>query len=488
MIAQPLLLLATTISSEPERVAMNSTAAKSILPRTPFYAAYRTGRLLNEMQWLIPQVVGTIKPLSELQSVLAQVQIQIGEFVAQKYRNHIRQLIESASNDFVLLRRGESFGEEMFYLEHNFNDEEFQQLCHGAEDFCRDFLNGIDSAIVPTSRSAAAIALGRHVDKVVHPIPAFDFNRQLRRAENFDLGAANWGGNAGRYVPHSAPPPLAEQIKPYLKSSGEGLDNEDWLGLATQLCREAGLTVTVNIAELTNWLQASKAVDAAICDAIVRHERKRLHDLPLAPPAAAGSQPAASAFASKRFAVAFSFPGEKRDCVEGERRIARYVQPVNFGDFGGHQFERLAFAYHVRESKWERLEWLGQCGQDTGRDIWGVRAVEGQTSPEACCILCANWRKLTFAKIKSDIDKVLKSPSGKPDRIRVVCGHKISAQLREKVKKYAEEKAIHACELWSGQEFEEYLRATPRGESLLRRFTGGEEFPDSPVELTAFAS
>lgn len=137
--------------------------------------------------------------------------------------------------------------------------------------------------------------------------------------------------------------------------------------------------------------------------------------------------------------------------------LAKYVQPIYFEDFDGKQFERLVFAYHARTDRWVSLEWFGQGGKDSGRDILGVREVDGRKDGELMCILCANWRKLTLAKLKGDTDKVLKSPSGRPDSVRAVCGHDIPASVRDKFKEYAKKRGVYMCEVWSGQEFEERL-------------------------------
>ena len=164
---------------------------------------------------------------------------------------------------------------------------------------------------------------------------------------------------------------------------------------------------------------------------------------------------------------------------------AAYVQPIHFEDLQGAQFERLVFAYHARTDRWLVLEWFGQQGKDKGRDILGKREVDGRKDGETLLVLCANWQKLTSAKVINDIDKALKSPSGIPNRIRVVCGHDIPAGVRDKVKAHASANGIYTCELWSGKEFEEHLRA--RAESLLLRFVHGEAFPDAAAELELFA-
>jgi hypothetical protein len=161
------------------------------------------------------------------------------------------------------------------------------------------------------------------------------------------------------------------------------------------------------------------------------------------------------------------------------------VQPIHFEDFAGNQFERLVFAYHARTDRWLSLEWVGQVGKDKGRDIVGVREVDGRTHGQSVCVLCANWRKLTLAKVKKDLDNALKSLKTPPEKVRVVCGHSIPAKLRDDAKQYATTKGVNDCELWSGTELEEHIRA--HAESLLLRFVNGESFPDTAKDLLLFA-
>lgn len=164
---------------------------------------------------------------------------------------------------------------------------------------------------------------------------------------------------------------------------------------------------------------------------------------------------------------------------------ASMVQPVHFEDFAGNQFERLVFAYHARTDRWTSLEWYGQVGKDKGRDIVGVREVDGRPDGQAVCVLCANWKKLTLAKVKKDLNKALKSLKRPPEKVRVICGHAIPSKLRDEAKLFAATKGVHDCELWSGTEFEEHIRTY--AESLLHRFVHGEAFPDTAKDLLLFA-
>lgn len=164
---------------------------------------------------------------------------------------------------------------------------------------------------------------------------------------------------------------------------------------------------------------------------------------------------------------------------------SRTVQPVHFEDFDGHQFERLVFAYMLRTDKWLSLEWYGQTGSDSGRDIWGVRERDGHPQGQKVCIQCANRKSLAHKKVQEDFEKILRGPNGKPDAFVVVAGGAVSAGLRDTMKKLCEQKQVYTSEIWSGNELEERLRA--KAESLLKRFIAGEEFPDSPADLRNFA-
>lgn len=155
---------------------------------------------------------------------------------------------------------------------------------------------------------------------------------------------------------------------------------------------------------------------------------------------------------------------------------AKYVQPVHFDDFDGTQFERLVFAYHARAETWRSLEWYGQAGSDLGRDIWGVHP-----DGEAVCIQCVNRGRLTSAKAKSDLSKVLGAGKGTPQRFRYVTRSAVSAKMRDHIRAHVLASGVHDCDLWSGAEFEEFLRRD--AETLLKRFVEGEVFPDVPAEL-----
>ena len=163
---------------------------------------------------------------------------------------------------------------------------------------------------------------------------------------------------------------------------------------------------------------------------------------------------------------------------------ASYVQPIHFEDFDGSQFERLVFAYHWRSEKWRSLEWYGQTGSDLGRGIWGVRKDE-TTDGESVCIQCVNRTRLTFAKAADDIAKVLKADNGTPHEFRIVARSNISAGMGDKIKKHVKSLGVRECDIWSGAEFEEFLRHG--AEPLLKRFVEGEAFPDTPDDLKKLA-
>ena len=158
------------------------------------------------------------------------------------------------------------------------------------------------------------------------------------------------------------------------------------------------------------------------------------------------------------------------------------VQRVHFEDFGGAEFERLVFAYHVRAG-WSDLAWYGQSGSDQGRDIVGMEPLDG-TPPRRTVIQCVNRNVLTQAKAEQDMAKAVAAPTGRPDAFQFVCRSTVSAERRDAVAAAAHRLGVRHIAVWSGAEFEENLRL--RGEDLLRRFCAGEAFPDDEAELRRF--
>ena len=80
----------------------------------------------------------------------------------------------------------------------------------------------------------------------------------------------------------------------------------------------------------------------------------------------------------------------------------------------------------------------------------------------------------------------MKADNGIPDHFRIVARSNISAEMRDKIRKHVKSLGVSECDIWSGAEFEEFLR---RGaESLLKRFVEGEAFPDAPEDLRKLAA
>ena len=163
---------------------------------------------------------------------------------------------------------------------------------------------------------------------------------------------------------------------------------------------------------------------------------------------------------------------------------SRLVHRIHFEVFGGTEFERLVFAYHVRAS-WTDLAWYGQTGSDGGRDIVGNEPLE-DGGHRSCVIQCVNRKTLTQAKAEEDIARAIAASSNNLESFKFVVGGAVSASRRDKVKKAAVNAGIPSLTIWSAVDFEEHLRLI--GEDLLRRFCQGEPFPDRPDELRYFAS
>lgn len=159
------------------------------------------------------------------------------------------------------------------------------------------------------------------------------------------------------------------------------------------------------------------------------------------------------------------------------------VGKIRFEDFGGSEFERLVFAYHVRAG-WRDVAWYGQTGSDLGRDIIGTELFE-DGSLRRTVVQCVNRRTLSEAKALRDMTNAVQSPTGTPDAFKFVCRESVSAKKRDSVSAAARRMNISHLLIWSGVEFEENLRL--RADDLLQRFCAGEAFPDGADEIRRFA-
>jgi len=161
--------------------------------------------------------------------------------------------------------------------------------------------------------------------------------------------------------------------------------------------------------------------------------------------------------------------------------MQKQVGPVHFEDFSGEQFERLCFAFLVRDPEFIRVDWLGQSGGDGGRDI-----VTRDASNRTYVFQCANYARLAFQKVEKDLRKIARKEPLGLHGFRVIAGGKVSADLKEKIEKAATDVLkVYGTQTWSGSEFEERLRM--RAPDLLLRFVDGASFPEIPDQIRSFA-
>jgi hypothetical protein len=163
---------------------------------------------------------------------------------------------------------------------------------------------------------------------------------------------------------------------------------------------------------------------------------------------------------------------EARDFISNPRAIKtieKSVGPIHFEDRSSTEFERLVFSYLLNTNVWESLEWLGETGDDGGRDIWGLRA------GESYCFQCANYKLMKLKKATDDIDKLV-ADHRIPDHWILYCGGRVSNPVRQNIKVYGKDMGIKGVTIHTGSEFEELLRChTP---VLIKRFVEGETFPE----------
>lgn len=92
---------------------------------------------------------------------------------------------------------------------------------------------------------------------------------------------------------------------------------------------------------------------------------------------------------------------------------------------------------------------------------------------------------MTFKKAKQDIDKLVMHKTI-PDNFILVCGGRVTADMRKKVIAYAKSVTIKNATIWTGVEFEEFLRKD--APELIKRFAEGKMFPDTASELIKFST
>jgi HJR/Mrr/RecB family endonuclease len=160
------------------------------------------------------------------------------------------------------------------------------------------------------------------------------------------------------------------------------------------------------------------------------------------------------------------FKSELKPTVQG--LIPATVHRLPFYFLGGDMFEHLVFAFLQQTEDWKRIEWLGETGQDQGKDIWAEK------DSSTYCFQCANYQQLTFQKITQDIDKLIRHQTI-PDYLIIVCGGKVTSGLKQKAISYCTAKGIKNVCVWSGSELEEKIRKQTPG--LVQRFFEGNPFP-----------
>jgi len=160
-------------------------------------------------------------------------------------------------------------------------------------------------------------------------------------------------------------------------------------------------------------------------------------------------------------------PDAKRDVPTV---VTATVHRLQFHLLGGDGFEHMVFAFLQQTGNWTSIEWLGETGQDNGKDIWAEK--DNATH----CFQCANYQMLTANKVIADMDKLVRHQTI-PDHLTIVCGGKVTDGLRQKARSYGLSKGFSSVTIWSGPELEEKLRK--QALEILQRFFEGRAFPET---------
>ena len=150
--------------------------------------------------------------------------------------------------------------------------------------------------------------------------------------------------------------------------------------------------------------------------------------------------------------------------------VSATAHRLPFEVLSGNSFEHLVYAYLQQTANWKTIEWSGEAGRDSGKDIWA------EDENGTYCFQCANYRQLTSQKAISDIDKLVLN-GFIPDHLVIICGGKVTDGLRQKTKSYAASKGIKITSIRSGAELEQEIRK--QAPDILQRFFEGKTFPET---------
>ncbi|HEX8493833.1 MAG TPA: restriction endonuclease [Pyrinomonadaceae bacterium] len=134
--------------------------------------------------------------------------------------------------------------------------------------------------------------------------------------------------------------------------------------------------------------------------------------------------------------------------------LTKTNHPLPFGVLSPEQFETLCLWLVEREG-YLRPEHLGAAGSEQGRDVIAYRATD--TGEQLWYFQCKRYQTIGSATLIEEIKKynklVIADPSKKPFGIVFVTNATLSADARQKVRKFCGEHG-YACEFWARTELD----------------------------------
>ncbi len=156
--------------------------------------------------------------------------------------------------------------------------------------------------------------------------------------------------------------------------------------------------------------------------------------------------------------------------------MSRSTHKLHFDALSPQDFERLCF-WLVRREGYERVEYLGEAGNDRGRDVTAWK------EDRLWVFQCKRVQKFGLATAKAEIQKLRNLPAidqlrplpfiEQPDELVFVVSRKVGVDLREKIREAWGDAST--CHFWSSAELDERVKRHPE---IIEEFFGRPSPPD----------
>ena len=131
-------------------------------------------------------------------------------------------------------------------------------------------------------------------------------------------------------------------------------------------------------------------------------------------------------------------------------KVITIRKPLPFDALSPDDFERLCF-WLIESEGYSGVQHLGDAGGDQGRDVIGYK---GQA---LTYFQCKRYQQISSATLTKEVDKyvdlIASDPAKRPEQIIFVTNARVSASIRDNLKKYCAERDL-VCDFWARTELD----------------------------------